>query len=100
MIVNKLSRKLLINGGIIMRFGGGGHHHVYDWRDDHVANPDFDENVRMIGIKPAETYSFPYKTDKAATFTLSHPDNYDPKNLNTNMSGCLHFGHLTNNLEV
>ena len=57
----------------MMRFGGGGHHHVYDWRDDHVANPDYEQNVRMIGVKSAETYVFPHKATEPATFTLSHP---------------------------
>ena len=41
MIVNRLSHRLLLNTKIMMRFGGG-HHHVYDWRDDHVANPDYE----------------------------------------------------------
>ena len=100
MIVNKVSRQLLLNGRVLARFGGGGHHHAYDWRDDRVANPDFEKSVREENVKSWETYSFPYKTDEVATLVLSHPAEYDPKDLNTNMVGHMHFGHITNNLEV
>ena len=42
MIVNKIAKKMLISSKNIMRFSGGGHHKVYDWRDDHVTNPDYE----------------------------------------------------------
>lgn len=100
MIVNRVSHRVLLRTVLTMKFSGGDHHHAYDWRDDHVANPDYVENTRMIGVKSSETYSFPYKTDHPATFVLSHPEDYDQKNLSTNMTGCLHFGSITNNLEV
>lgn len=73
---------------------------MYDWRDDHVSNPDYEENVRMVGVKSAETFSFPHKSDTHSTFTLSHPEEYDPKNLHTNFVGCINFGSMTNNMEV
>ena len=70
-----------------MKFGGGHHHKVYDWRDDHNANPDFVRDPRAIGVKPSEDYSYPYKADKAETWSFSHPETYDQKNLSTNMVG-------------
>lgn len=46
-----------------MRFGGGGHHKVYDWREDHLANPDYIQDPRMIGVKPSQEYQYPYKSE-------------------------------------
>lgn len=61
MILNRISSQRLLARKLIMQFSGS-HHHVYDWRDDHVANPDYEENVRMIGVKDSSTYSFPHKS--------------------------------------
>lgn len=54
----------------------------------------------MVGVKSSETYSFPHKTEKPAVQPLSHPEDYDPKNLHTNFVGCLNWGHINNNMEV
>lgn len=78
----------------MMKFSGGHHHQVYDWRDDHAQNPDFFEDPRMIGVRKADTFVTPYKEEESErlTYRYSHPSNYNPKDLTTNMVGSTHFG--------
>lgn len=60
-MINRVSAKYLINTKLLMRFGGGHHHHpVYDWREDHLANPDYVKDPRTIGVKLQEEYTYPF----------------------------------------
>ena len=53
MIVNKIAgSKLLHFNRITMKFGGVVQK-KYDWREDHSANSDYQQDPRMVGVKPA-----------------------------------------------
>jgi hypothetical protein len=54
----------------------------------------------MIKVKPAEEYEFPFKADKPLTWTYSHPDNYNQKDLATNMVGSTNFTGMTGRMDV
>lgn len=86
MLLNIITKRMTLSAKMTMKFSGGHHHHVYDWRDDHTKNPDLFDDPRTVNIQPAEEYTFPYSA-KPQTWILSHPENYNPKDLSTNMTG-------------
>lgn len=49
MITKHLGFKGLAN--VARFYFSGGHHKVYDWRDDHKANPSYEEDSRNINTK-------------------------------------------------
>jgi len=100
MIVNKLASQMLLQTRVLMKFSGGHHHHVYDWRDDHAKNPDLYVDERMFGVKPASEYEFPYKADKPLTWRYSHPEDYNQKDLATNMVGSLGYTGVLSRIDV
>lgn len=85
MLVNRIAKRMLLSTKTVVNFSGA-HHHVYDWRDDHTQNPDLFQDPRTVNIVPAEEYTFPF-TAKPRNWILSHPENYNPKDLTTNMTG-------------
>jgi len=53
----------------------------------------------MIGVKPATEYTFPH-TQEPETWRLSHPENWDAKNLSQNFVNPKHRGEIANSVEV
>jgi len=82
MITKHLKLKSLTN--VAKFFFSGAHHKVYDWRDDHDANPSYELDSRQVNTKDPAEYTFPHTAD-AEPWIFVHPDNYNPKDLTQNL---------------
>ena len=72
---------------------------MYDWRDDHAKNPDFEENILNRGTPDPRHYEYPFQSEGCG-WVYSHPAAYSQKNLGEVLQSVKRVDALTNEYRV
>jgi hypothetical protein len=79
---------------------GHGHHaKPYDWRNDFTKNPEYVQDILNRGCQDPSTYHAPFDAPMPQ-WVYSHPANYNPRDLTTNLVSVKHIGPINNKLRV